>query len=387
MISWVKQNAPRLISRMPADITLAVCFCAIIISSVWPFAFSIPTSAHFAAAVSSPWFELQAPALRTLLERTPFFLIGALVAGRIGVSTRSLQRPAALVLGFAVSIELVQLFLADRHARWNDLFLAVGFSTLGLFLGAIYRQVAAPRLIRMIKLASISVLLSVAAFLFAQSHDAKSLKSWDCDFALHLGNEASRDRAWQGGILSFSMMSGGNEISIVPSSGIESPLEIQRGDLRMFAGDVASFCEAAKATQSFEATAQIRFNGEQMQGPARILSWSRNIYQQNFLLGEADQSVVFRVMSGAGGEHVTTSLNAPLPQNRTGALEVGVAYDQGHMRIHFDGIEAAHTNVFGVRVGNGLIVSRALCILLLLGLALLIGAQMLIREDEHSDAI
>jgi hypothetical protein len=92
-------------------------------------------------------------------------------------------------------------------------------------------------------------------------------------------------------------------------------------------------------------------------------------------------------MSGAGGEQVTTSLNAPLPHNHTGALEVGVAYDQGHMRIHFDGIEAARTNVFGVRVGNGLIVSRALCILLLLGLALLIGAQMLIREDEHSNTI
>lgn len=384
MISWVKQNGPRLISRMPVNITLAVCFCVIVISSVWPFAFSVPTAARMGEAFSSPLFELQAPALRTILERTPFFLIGALVAGIGGGSTRSLQRSGALVLGFAVSIELIQLFLVDRHARWNDLFLALGFSALGLVLGATYRKIAAPRLVFVTKMASVAGLLSVAALLLVQAHTAKSLKSWECGFGLHLGNEVSKDRAWQGEIISFSVTSPGNEISIVPSSGIASPLAIQRGDLRTFAGDNASFCEAVKAAQFFEATAQIRFSGEQMQGPARILSWSKNIYQQNFLLGEAEQSVVFRVMSGAATGQVTTSLSAPLPQNHVGALTIAVTYDHGRMSIRFDGIEAARTNVFGVRVGNGLIVSRVLCVTLLLGLALLICGQMLIHTDEQS---
>ena len=376
----------RPISRVSIYPILILTVLGIILSSVWPFTLTVPDTARLSEAFASSPFELQQPKYGTILERVPFFLVGALTSGIAAWRTQSLIKSSLLLVGFAASIELAQLFISNRHARWNDLFLALSFSFAGTVFGHVYRRIATPRLGLATRFASMIALLSAATLLGINGNSAASLDEWNCDLPFHIGNESGRDRGWQGEIVSLAAGAQNVELSIVPSPSLDAPLEIGRGDLHIFEGDSTAFCRAAKSSRAFSLTAKIRSVGVDLQGPARILSWSEDIFRQNVLLGEAEQAVVFRVTTGLSGAQKTTEVKALIPTAPHEIVTVKAVYKNGRMQILFNDSKAAQRDVSDLVTSSGFFIPRGLGIALLSILALLIIAPVLIESTSNRRA-
>jgi len=292
------------------------------------------------------------------------FAMACLLQGRV---SRPLGLLAAIGVGAALSlgVELLQLFLPGRTStvldvRSNSLGSGMGW---GLWLAA-QLWLSSRRRLRLGLLAYLALALLA---LFTVPVDS-TLSSWDRSFALHVGNEQSGDRPWQGAVTRLQLAdhvltadalaaaaspaqpSATLLADYVPSAlgGLVDrtgqqpallPQQREDGTTWLTTGTaVRPLTERLAATSQFTLIATVATASTSQSGPARIISLSESPTQRNFTLGQAGDDLVFRLrMPLTGPNGVWPEFRARGIFATTAAQRLVLTYDGQQLQLAVDG--------------------------------------------------
>jgi hypothetical protein len=349
-----------------------VISCALTISvlSYWPFEIQLPSRQDIMDAVRTSPFSSEVSLIESLIERIPFFIFCAVLTG--GIQKRPALRLKIVIwtLVVVLLLEAAQLFFVGRHARWSDITLGSLVCLSGLALGPKLKGLA--RLRNRVLATSLSgAALSAAAFVLAnQGADLRTLSAWDCNFEVGIGNEAEMTRPWSGTLWSAEVSTPNNEVSLFPTALESAPLKVIPGK-RYKANEISqAICEEIKAKQEFSIQASIASSGEQKTGPARIVSWSKSIYVQNFMLGEADHNIHFRIFTGPNSAMRMTEVTAPIPVEAGVPFSATGTYSNGRLTLSLNGVVVDQASVSDVRLNGGFDMPRGYLVSFMIALAL-----------------
>ncbi len=324
----------------------------ILLSTLFPFNFSFARQLSFLEMIGSLNH-------RVLLED---FLLNILLFMPLGfslnclLSTTRISKIAKLiiVLGISISlsatVEVLQLFLADRDASWIDVICNGLGGLTGYLSGHLFRQQLANlfrsfesrnyQLSRKTLLAIFFGYMLLSFSIIFALPSATSLTNWDSRFPLLLGNEKTGDRQWNGYIkdvyiadraLSTSEVETALEkkrlsINFKNSLLIAYPLtgdgkyQEQTGNLSrlswrgtsrsehkgqgVFVGPghwletatpATRLTERLRRSSQFSIITTIATRSLEQKGPARIISQSDGPYYRNFTLGQEGSDLILRL--------------------------------------------------------------------------------------------
>jgi VanZ family protein len=275
------------------------------------------------------------------------------------------RRPLYVVLlsGFALStsVELLQGWFFERHVSAFDMLA----NTCGCVLGAVLAQ--HPRAYRLTGIGEVPVnrFMTVAAALMAFVLIAllafpvkrSDLSNWNPEFAMLLGNEQTGDRPWRGEIPALALVPSalsrgearalsalphldviaalaeldaevlGRRITLDGSEGVQLPRKMSR-----------EFAEEAMSASAFSIVAVVATADLRQEGPARVISFSRDPFVRNFDLGQENLRLVFRVRTPSIGENgnIPRAESADVLQAGR-AVSVVATYDGAVARLYLDG--------------------------------------------------
>ena len=321
-----------------------------------------------------------------------FFPLGLALWG-MGL-LQAARRGAALSL----AIEFAQFFLEERHPGPADL----AANTLGALCGAAVGRWLGLRFgwrfdrFPLGRAAAFGAALPLIV-LGAAFHQLASLWTWDPSHKLAVGDELTRDRAWQGDIFEIAIfdlpldpgflraLADGGPGSIAanrarfpvpPVFERTSPLNVEqlRGIPLLEGNDARRFFDSLVATGKFTVVLWCRPARLNQFGPARIITYSANPDLRNFTLGQQGRRVQFRVRTWGAGLNGTNILAETRPLLMENEPVLLAASYEGHFsRIYVDGILAAEQNLFWPAfiefVPGILVLLGALLAITLLGLA------------------
>lgn len=300
-----------------------------------------------------------------------------------------------VIFGMCLSMlmEFGQLFLR-RTTNLVDV-ISNSFGTLigALFISSIdlndrfYYLFIKPKPGKCLTSALIVYIILLMLFLFSPIYFT-SFVNWDRDFHLLIGNEATMDRPWEGTLYEFAFYS---EVLIPEKIGVhfisgkaesqnkaliahykfnegtgrivhdvsshQPSLDLIINDtskvrwnenengLHLFKGSLVSstkpgikLVEAVKPTQQLSIEMWIQPANLSQSGPARIVSLSKNPFQRNFMLGQAEGSLNFRVrtpITGQNGSLVELFTDNPyLSEQRQ---HIVATFDHGVAQIYLNG--------------------------------------------------
>lgn len=256
-------------------------------------------------------------------------------------------------LSLSAIVEVLQIFLPHRFSTKTDIFA----NSLGGFLGWLsfsllyfYSSASVSRLKKVLKLKYLAICLIfhlvIVSWITIPLANTNSLRNWNQNFPLILGNEATGDRPWQGSVTQLSFFE----------------RALSKGDIRQFltAGDLSSnskdsllasyllsgkgsyqdrtrqlpdlawqgekkqgkkgvdlthsqwlatpvpptlMTEKIRQTSQFSIFATIATARVKQTGPARIISLSSDPYHRNFTIGQEDSNLVFRLRTPLLGDN------------------------------------------------------------------------------------
>ena len=189
--------------------------------------------------------------------------------------------------------------------------------------------------------------------------------NWDPSFRVVLGDELNGSRHWRGEILGAVVLPcavDSRQIERLAQQGVPSifaaefpaspvleirqPVQIDRHATVL--GEAAAarlFPEAIRRGQ-LTILAWIRTADTDQRGPARIVTYSRDALQRNFLLGVEGRQVVFRLRTPATGPNGSDPEAYTPPVLEAGRATFVVAtYDGNYSRIYVDGRLLADVNL------------------------------------------
>jgi glycopeptide antibiotics resistance protein len=290
-------------------------------------------------------------------------------------------------LGLSYTIEVLQLFLPERESALSDLLANGASALLGLLAYAAWRERPLwmlagwldQQLIRtsarlwLALYAGYALLLAlVVSYLF----HAASLSTWNPDFPLVLGNEATGDRPWRGTIQSITFASamdalgndGEDQVIAHYSLTGTAPFPDEMGQLPdlvwhgaplaattagqgAFDGHrwlatvtpVKFLNETIAATSQFTLSTTLATVDPAQTGPARILSLSADPFQRNLTIGQEGAGLALRLrtgFSGANGLYPQVVLTNVFADTRPHL--VVVAYRGGQLRIEVGSTQARY---------------------------------------------
>ena len=357
-----------------------------------------------------------------------FFLLGALgaFAHRELIARVGFRHVVFLAAVLCFILESLQLFVPERHARVTDLL----FNFVAVWMGAYFtfRRISAnahpsPFAQRVGRLAArfpLAVLVVGVAVWFSAGIFPISRLSrleWDRNFHLLIGNEVDATEPWLGeirfvGIYDRALAS--DEIQnaarrsdagllagydftrtraqvIAPLGSASDALSmdvpghcewvpgggllLKNSALLSSRGPDSALTEAIMASAAFSIVASVRPLVARQNGPARIVSLSEGIWSRNFMLGQEDADLVFRVRNGVNGtnglKHAARARNAV----RDSLQQLAVVYDHGVSLMFRDGhllkpvIDLREPNVY-LSLGSGVGSHIASAVILLLAVAM-----------------
>ena len=291
-------------SRVSDTLFCAAMILAITAAVAWlslePFEWSRPGWERLKSAVSPRTLLLDPPILKTLFERLPFAAIGAFCIPLMPAWSfrRRIMSAAFVAAIIAGGIEFLQLFASGRHARWSDLLTALIFGAAGAALTAILARRMKPSHYRASAVASIVIAALAISWVVMDSNQRRSLSAWDCSAPINIANEADGLRPWLGTIHAARIATDGNALDLLEAADLKPPVVITPPDSLSAKAEGLSLCEAIKTNHAFELEVTLTRDGRTQTGPARIISWSNDIYDQNILLREQDGRFVLRLAQG-----------------------------------------------------------------------------------------
>lgn len=352
---------------------MVICVVIVVALSYWPFEIELPSRAKIIEALSSSALSFETPIIVTVVERIPFFVFFALLIGSINKLAKLKIQLVFWAVGTVVFIEAAQLFFIDRHARWSDIVLAIIACLSGLALGPKMRRLATQR--NRVAAASLSAALLILGALVvqAQSRELATLDAWDCGFEVGIGNEVELTRPWSGTLWSADVFTPFNQVSLFPTDLEDAPLKASTKKRYKANALPLEICEDIKSARAFSIQASIESSGEPQTGPARIISWSKSIYVQNFMLGEETGHIHFRVITGQGSSIRMTEIQAPIPADTGAPFTARGQYSNGRITLSINGEIADHANVSDIRLNGGFSIARSYlaCFMILLALFLI----------------
>lgn len=367
---------------------LAFCVVIVVALSYWPFDVESPSKSKALDALTSSAIAIETPILETFAERVPFFVFCALLTGAIKKPSRFRLQMVFWVVGTVVFIEAVQVFFVGRHARWSDVFLASIACVLGLALGPKMRALATLRNRIGAALLSAALLVLGALIVQTQNRELATLDAWDCDFEVGIGNEVELTRPWSGTLWSADVLTPFNQASLFPTDRENAPLYVSTAKRYVADKVPPKVCEEIKSARAFSINASIESSGELHTGPARIISWSKSIYVQNFMLGEETGHIHFRVMTGQGSSTRMTEVAGPIPDDTGAPFTAKGQYSNGRITLSINGEIVDQASVSDIRLNGGFSMPASYLVSFMILLALFLlwdtSANMIALRNQKS---
>lgn len=307
---------------------------------------------------------------------------------RLGVTTVFiLVMLASLIL--SLTVETLQIFLPSRNPAISDLITntisgGLGFILLHpwrwLLIKKIRQFFRSPQKISLLLIAYLTVIVILSSALPATA----KLNNWSADFPLSLGNEATGDRPWQGSVKQFylanrvlsktelsSALAGKNPLETNQDNLLaayqisgESNYQDQTGQLPDLVwqeqptqlvpnnpllsakhwlttkNPVNNISEKVAQTSQFTLVTTLATANTNQQGPARIISLSKDTSNRNFTLGQQYSNLVFRIRTPLTGDNASTpQLVIPRFFKDTQAHNLVISYDGSTVHFYFDHLQ------------------------------------------------
>lgn len=294
-------------------------------------------------------------------------------------------------LSFSTTIEILQIFLADRFSTKSDILA----NSLGGILGCLSffwvdltvmlarsKKVLKPKHLMLSFLTYFAITICITIPL----SQATTLSNWNKEFPLILGNEATGDRPWRGHIAQLSIfdraftprdirrffatdfpstfdkdsllasyqLSGGgdykditNQMPALVWQGQSSLAEKeQQRDNDVYVNSshwlttpVAPTLmnENIRQTGQFTICTTVAANELKQTGPARIISLSSDPFHRNFTLGQQEEDLIFRLRTPLMGENGNNfELLIPGIFSDTNYHHLVISYDNSIVKIYID---------------------------------------------------
>jgi hypothetical protein len=270
-------------------------------------------------------------------------------------------------------IETLQLFTFGRFPAPSDVVANVVGAGLGCLMGRLLARRTGwqPDVIPVKPLAGLgsALLILVLAYLLSPSLRTSDFSNWDPDFQLALGDELTHDRPWKGRISELAIFAealSATAVRRLMASGLGSihisdpgfPMRpVYALDLRDNLDEIRGrpLLNRTSGREFFHTlthrnalTILIRFRPANLSqdGPARIVTYSKNRFERNFTIGQSRQSLIFRLRTPASG------LNGNDPEARTppvlsqaANVLIAATFDGQVSRIYVDGALVGRANL------------------------------------------
>jgi len=365
----------------------------VLIATLSPFNFT-PQSLSLQAIVRK--FFSHPSGLNDLVENVILFLpFGFGLAGLI--RQKGFNGLGTVLIGAMVSsalsltVETLQVFLPSRSSSVID----ICTNTTGGFLGAIafliWQATApgqSPRLAGFLRqwaskrtlLVAIVIWVMFVALIIFNLQQAATLRNWDTEFPLLLGNERTGDRPWTGTISNVDISdraSSRSEVAdIFQHQGFASPESLvaayrlkgqggysdQTGHLsdlvwvksaKPFEGTLLTskrwlstqksasvLTEKLKESSEFTLSTIVATSNPTQSGPARIISLSGDSFRRNFTLGQQKTDLVFRLRTPITGINGTnTVLSVPDVFSDTKFHHLVLTYKRQILNLYVDNVQ------------------------------------------------
>ena len=191
-----------------------------------------------------------------------------------------------------------------------------------------------------------------------------ALSGWDAQYPLLLGNEATGDRPWQGTIRSLVLIPGSvstRERRALEADGPEArALEAARAcyashdsvlvtrgpGVPLPAAAARELARSAQERNGFTVVARLVPRDTLQNGPARIVSFSRDPYHRNLTLAQEGRRLILRFRTPATGENGRRpDLKSPGVLDAGRPVTIVAGYDGRVARLHVDGQLCGRVNV------------------------------------------
>lgn len=307
----------------------------------------------------------------------------------VGDAVRAATLVVAIAVVVTIGLEMAQTLLPTRTASLYD----IGANTIGASVGCLIAPYAcrSPRMNGRLLACGLvcCVLLLTAVLVWADT--AGELNTWDRDFPLLVGNEATLNRPWLGSIFLLALydralrypdirnqfidakpceevhhkyddalmlytFQEGKGTRIFDQSHTEMPVDLKVMDskriewlsgcgLRLRKSTILrsvvrpeNLLSRLLATNSFSIVAWVQPKDMHQTGPARIVSLSSTSKLRNFTLGQEEGELHFRVRNAVNGENGTRwVLKTRNLRWKPELTHIVATYDDGREKLYVNG--------------------------------------------------
>jgi VanZ family protein len=335
-------------------------------NSPYRLVLSTPVIALILAATAMP-VEFRPPTDATLdLRIEPadvlFNVLGYIPLG-VALAGRGFRRTIIAATAVSVIAEIAQIVAPSRFPSPIDVICNVAGAVIGLLAARRWWNHGTRLVID--KRIAIATAVAAVALVAVQALPGKpaTLENWDPTFQLAVGDELTRDRAWDGKIRDLAIFAGALDrrtmselaqrqpIKDMPPALVFGPagdldVETIRGQPLIRGEQLRRFHNAIVERSAFTLVFRMRPATTDQTGPARIVTYSHDPMRRNFTLGQEEQALVFRVRTPASGANGTAPelYTSPVLISKR-ELFVAASYDGHISRVFIDGQLVGRVNV------------------------------------------
>jgi len=367
--------------RLSPAVLVLFAVLAVLVCTLFPFNF---TNDPFRAAKSSLSLEIGPELGPEVVENAVLFVpLGFALALYFNYkgckSWVALMSVLAASLALSYAVELLQLFVPSRVSSLTDVFGNVAGGCLGFLISGRRRDTAL--------VAAVAYLITISLMSIPLQWST-TLRDWEREFPLIVGNEHTGDRPWRGRVFDVSVLDralsdgevadllvGGKAAEWIVNSAVASYEPSAPGGYRDKSGHLPPLAwrtttegaeagahrwlettgpatvlvDRVKKESAFTLLVTAATADTYQSGPARIVSLSRDPGRRNFTLGQSEHNMVFRLRTPLTGENGSRpEFVVPDVFSTNATRHLVVTYDGLDLVAYVDGVRSSHAMRLGL---------------------------------------
>ena len=297
----------------------------------------------------------------------------------IGIALRRKRLLFAIVtMGILTClVEMVQLIYPSRHPSLIDITANILGGIAGWYLVSIYQSLnislPKPAIVRAFLLVSSATGLFIFSVVISQPGFDTDFSNWDPSYRITINDELTLDRPWNGTVYAFGLfdqplshsqlltLSAGFSESgrlVKPSIGINPIFALippriidqEYGRPILQPDQEKQIFDALVKTGQMTLVAWVQTNSLEQFDSARIVTFSRDQFNRNFMLGQEGGRIVFRLRTPATGPNgFDPFLETPEVLKIGKTLFVAATYDGKISKVYLDGNLVGRLNIAAKR--------------------------------------